>query len=76
MKTYRGVDAYIHVFLASALVGGKWSVSRSVSFTSGKEPSEPTVGELHSRSGRCGEETILDAVAIRTPDPLLRLLYS
>jgi hypothetical protein len=23
MKMYRGVDAYIHVFLTSALVGGK-----------------------------------------------------
>jgi hypothetical protein len=27
MKTYRGVDIYIHVFLTSALVGGEWSTS-------------------------------------------------
>jgi hypothetical protein len=28
MKTYGGVDVQIHVFLASPLVGGEWSVSR------------------------------------------------
>jgi hypothetical protein len=28
MKTYGGVDVYIHVFLTSALVGGEWSASR------------------------------------------------
>jgi hypothetical protein len=25
METYGGVDVFIHVFLTSALVGGKWS---------------------------------------------------
>jgi hypothetical protein len=28
MKTYRGVDVYSHIFLNSALAGGKWSASR------------------------------------------------
>jgi hypothetical protein len=27
MKTYAGVDAQFHVFLASVLVGGEWSAS-------------------------------------------------
>jgi hypothetical protein len=35
MKAYEGVDAQIHVFLASALVGGEWSVSRPCRFIPG-----------------------------------------
>jgi hypothetical protein len=34
MKTYGGVDVYIHVFLTSALAGGEWSASRLGRFTS------------------------------------------
>jgi hypothetical protein len=30
-----GVDTWTQVFLASALVGGDWSASRSVHFTTG-----------------------------------------
>jgi hypothetical protein len=36
MKTYGGVDVYMHVFLTSALVGGEWSASRPGRFTSGE----------------------------------------
>jgi hypothetical protein len=28
MKTYGGMDVWIHVFLTSALVGGEWSAQR------------------------------------------------
>jgi hypothetical protein len=35
MKAYKGVDVYIHIFLASALAGGEWSVSRPGRFISG-----------------------------------------
>jgi hypothetical protein len=35
MKAYGGVDAYIHIFLTSALVEGEWSASRPDSFTPG-----------------------------------------
>jgi hypothetical protein len=35
MKTYRGVDVWIHIFLTSALVGGEWSASRPCPFTPG-----------------------------------------
>jgi hypothetical protein len=35
MKTYVGVDVYIHIFLASAVAGGEWSASISGSFTTG-----------------------------------------
>jgi hypothetical protein len=38
MKTYGGVDILIHIFLTSALVGGKWSASHPGCFTPGKEP--------------------------------------
>jgi hypothetical protein len=33
MKVYGGVDVQIHIFLTSALVGGKWSASRPGLFT-------------------------------------------
>jgi hypothetical protein len=33
MKTYGGVDVYIHVFLTLALVGSEWSASRPGLFT-------------------------------------------
>jgi hypothetical protein len=42
MKVYGGVDVYIHVFLTSALVGGKWSASLSCRFILG----ERTPGSL------------------------------
>jgi hypothetical protein len=32
MKTFGGVDVYIHVLLTSALVGGEWSASRPCRF--------------------------------------------
>jgi hypothetical protein len=35
MKTYRGVDVYIHVFLTSELVGGEWSALHPGHFTPG-----------------------------------------
>jgi hypothetical protein len=35
MKTYRGVDVQIHIFLTSALVGGEWSASRPCRLTPG-----------------------------------------
>jgi hypothetical protein len=28
MKTYEGVDAYVHAFLTAPVVGGGWSASR------------------------------------------------
>jgi hypothetical protein len=36
MKAYGGMDAYIHIFLTSALVGGKWSASRPGRFNPGE----------------------------------------
>jgi hypothetical protein len=41
MKAYGGVDAQIHIFLTSALVGGEWSASRPGRFTPRKEPQVP-----------------------------------
>jgi hypothetical protein len=35
MKTYRGVDEYIHIFLSSAVVGGEWSASYPGRLTTG-----------------------------------------
>jgi hypothetical protein len=39
MKTYRGVDVYIHVFLTSALIGGKRSDSHPGRFDPGERAS-------------------------------------
>jgi hypothetical protein len=36
MRTYRGVDVYIHVFMIPALVGDEWSASRPCRFTPGE----------------------------------------
>jgi hypothetical protein len=36
MKTYGGVDIYIHVYLTLALIGGEWSASRPDSCTPGE----------------------------------------
>jgi hypothetical protein len=36
MKTYGGVDIWIHIFLTSALVGGEWSYSNPSRFTTGE----------------------------------------
>jgi hypothetical protein len=39
MNTYGGADVYIHVFLASALIGGELSASRPGRFTPGERDS-------------------------------------
>jgi hypothetical protein len=41
MKTYRGVDVEIHVFLTSALDGGEWLVSSCSRFTAGEKTLVP-----------------------------------
>jgi hypothetical protein len=65
------VDVQIHIFLTSALLGGEWSTSRPGRFTPrGKSPLYPLdrrLGGPHSRSGRFGEEKILDPTGTRTP---------
>jgi hypothetical protein len=41
MKTYGGVEIWVHVFLTSALIGVEWGVSRPDLFTLEKEPLVP-----------------------------------
>jgi hypothetical protein len=63
MKAYGGVDVYIHIFLTSALAGGEWTASRTGLFTPGEKPRYPLARRLggpQSRSGRRGEEKILE----------------
>jgi hypothetical protein len=36
MKTYGGVDVYIHTYFTPALVGGEWSASSPGRFTQGE----------------------------------------
>jgi hypothetical protein len=72
MKTYGGVEVYVHVFLTSALVGGEWSASRPGRFTPGKGaryPLDRRLGMPQNRSGRRGEEQIPDPAETRTPTP-------
>jgi hypothetical protein len=72
MKTYGGVDVYIHIFLTSTLAGDEWLVSRSVRFTTGERapryPLDRRLGGPQSRSGG-REEKILDYTGARTPTP-------
>jgi hypothetical protein len=65
MKAYGVVDVYIHIFLTSAVVGGEWSASPPGRFTLG----DRRLGGPQSRSGRRGEEKILDPTGTRTPTP-------
>jgi hypothetical protein len=44
MKTYGGVDVWIHIFLTSTLAGGKWSTSRLGKFTP-KERAPVPIGQ-------------------------------
>jgi hypothetical protein len=47
MKTYKGVDIWIHVFYTSALVGGEWSASLPGRFTPGERaPDTHWIGGL------------------------------
>jgi hypothetical protein len=36
MKSYGGVDVWIHIFLTSAVTGGEWPASRPGRFTPGE----------------------------------------
>jgi hypothetical protein len=60
MKAYGGVDAEIHIFLTSALVGGEWSASRPSRFT----PRERTPN-THWIGGWVGPRAGLDNVEKR-----------
>jgi hypothetical protein len=60
MKTYGGVDVYLHVFLTSALVGGEWSPSRRGRFTR-----EETAPVTHWIGGLVGLRVGLDEVEKR-----------
>jgi hypothetical protein len=55
MKAYGAVDAQIHVFLTSTLVGGEWLASRPCRFT----PGERATG-THRIGGRVGPKAGLD----------------
>jgi hypothetical protein len=65
MKTYWGVEVYLHTFLTSALDGGEWSASHPGRFT----PRERAPC-AHWIGGWVGSRTVLDAVAKRKiPSP-------
>jgi hypothetical protein len=71
MKAYGGVDVYIHIFLTSVLAGVEWSASRpGPLYLRGKSPRyqlDRMLGGPQSRSGKRGEEKILDSTVTRTP---------
>jgi hypothetical protein len=70
MKTYRGVDVYVPVFLTSALVRDELLASHSGRFIPGKEPPLPIekkLGEPQGRSGRQGEVKILNPTGSASP---------
>jgi hypothetical protein len=73
MKAYGGVDVYIHVYLTLALAGGEWLASRPGRFIPGKRAPwyslDTRLGRPQNRSGRRGEEKILDPTGTRTLNP-------
>jgi hypothetical protein len=62
------MDVWIHIFLTSALVGGEWSASRLVRFTS-EEKAPGTHGIGSWECPRREEEKIHDTTGTRTPNP-------
>jgi hypothetical protein len=64
MKAHGGVDVESHIYMPSALVGGEWSAHAPAALPLGKKPPRcPLDRRLtgpQSRSGRRGEEKILD----------------
>jgi hypothetical protein len=60
MKTYGVMNVWIHIFLTSALVGGKWSASRSGRFTPGER-----APDTHWIGGWVGPRAVLDDVEKR-----------
>jgi hypothetical protein len=66
-----GVDVQIHIFMTSALTGGKWSVSRPGRFTPReRDPATHFIGGwVNPRASLDDVEKILDLTGTRTPTP-------
>jgi hypothetical protein len=78
MKTYGGVDVRTPLFLTSPLVRGEWAALSPGRFVSGvgeslRYPLDRRVGWPLSRSGRRGEEKILDLTGTGTRDPFVAI---
>jgi hypothetical protein len=72
MKVYGGVDVYIHIFLISVLVVVNFTPKQL--YPRGKSHPYPFDRRLNgpqNRSGRHGEEKILDPTGTRNQTPLL-----
>jgi hypothetical protein len=63
MKAYGGVDVYIYILLTSALAGDEWSAAHPCRFIP-RYPLDRRLGGTQNRSGRSGEEQILDPTGI------------
>jgi hypothetical protein len=74
MKTYRGVDVEIHIFLTSALVGVSGQLHAPAALPLGKSPRYPfyrRLGGPQSRSGQYGEVKIFTQTGLELPLPLV-----
>jgi hypothetical protein len=61
MKTYGGIEVYLHAFLTSAMDRDEWSGSHPDRFTRGKSPWHPVdrrVRMSHRRSCSCQESMV------------------
>jgi hypothetical protein len=65
MKTYKGVEVYVHVFFSSALVGGERSAFPPWGKSS-RYPLDTELGGSQSRSGPRGKERNLAPTGTRT----------
>jgi len=74
MKTYGGVEIWLHTFLTLALDGGEWSASCPGCFLA-KSPQYPLdrrLGEAHSQSGCGGKENKSLHTPTRNPNPVIQ----
>jgi hypothetical protein len=75
MKTYWGVDVWIHIFLTSALIGVvSGQLHAPAALAPGKSPRYPfyrRLGEPQSRSGRYGEVNFFTLPGLELPLPLV-----
>jgi hypothetical protein len=69
MKGYGTINVVIHIFLNFALVGGVNSLPLCPRRKSPRYLLDRIVGGPQGRSGKRGEEKILDPTETRTPSP-------
>jgi hypothetical protein len=64
IKAYKGIEAWLHSFLTSALDGDEWSASRSGRFALGKEPRYPFNRRLGGPQSWSGHNVVIKTIKL------------